>query len=183
MTTDEPEFPLAGLDAERPLPPELRVRLESALLAAVAGGLPVPTDEEALDAPRPLPEPVRARLESALLAETAAASAPSAPAASAPPAEAAGTVTSLDGRRRRKVVTAWSSAAAVLLLVVAVAGLLGRGGSGPQSLEAVGGPVVDGTGLAARVDGVPAVTTGPVMPGELDSVETSAPEGGGADVS
>jgi hypothetical protein len=89
--TDGPDFPpgsdpepiLAGLDAERPLPPELRTRLEAALLAAVADGLPVPADarglhqppgtnSESLDAPRPLPEPLRAHLESALLAEAAA---------------------------------------------------------------------------------------------------------------
>src|SRR5213080_4619916 len=75
--TDEPELPFAGLDAERPLPAELRARLEAALLAAVAGGLPVPADADSLDAPRPLPEPLRARLESALLAETAAAAATS----------------------------------------------------------------------------------------------------------
>src|SRR5438067_13786620 len=89
----EPELPLAGLDAERPLPAELRARLEAALLAAVAGGLPVPTDAESLDAPRPLPEPLRARLESALLAEaaagapstTAAAGRPSIPAVAASP--------------------------------------------------------------------------------------------------
>jgi hypothetical protein len=127
--SDEPELPLAGLDAERPLPPELRARLEAALLAAVAGGLPVPADAESLDAPRPLPEPLRARLESALLAEAAAT-----------PSEAA-PVTPLAERRRRKVVAAWSSVAAVLLLVVAVAGLAGRGGnSGSGSLEAAGGP-------------------------------------------
>src|SRR5205823_12643376 len=100
----EPELPLAGLDAERPLPAELRARLEAALLAAVAGGLPVPSDAESLDAPRPLPEPLRARLESALLAEAAAP---------------AGDVVQL-ASRRRKVVAVWSSVAAVLLLVVAV---------------------------------------------------------------
>ncbi|HYT38796.1 MAG TPA: hypothetical protein VEN99_04760, partial [Acidimicrobiia bacterium] len=94
--TDEPELPLAGLDAERPLPEALRARLESALLAAVAGGLPVPADEAALDAPRPLPEALRVRLESALLAEAAAAASATTSAA----AEAAGIVTSLDGRRR-----------------------------------------------------------------------------------
>ena len=163
--TDEPELPLAGLDAERPLPPELRARLEAALMSAVAGGLPIPADAESLDAPRPLLEPLRARLESALLAEAAAsqaaaasspaaaaaASTPPVAAASTPPAAAAspspasssapaGDVVSLAGRRRR-VVAAWSSVAAVLLLVAAVAGLAGRGGnSGSGSLEAAGGP-------------------------------------------
>ena len=148
--TEEPEFPFAGLDAERPLPPELRARLEAALLAAVAGGLPVPADAESLDAPRPLPEALRARLESALLAEAAAtsgaaasAASPSAPAAAgvaAPSPAPAGEVVSMAGRRR-KVVAAWSAVAAVLLMVVAVAGLVGRGGnSGSGSLEAAGGP-------------------------------------------
>ena len=137
--TEEPEFPFDGLDAERPLPPELQARLEAALLAAVAGGLPVPADAgglhqppgtrtDSLDAPRPLPETLRARLESALMAEAAVTSAPGAdvvPLAS----------------RRRKVVAAGSSVAAVLLLVVMVAGLAGRGGdSGSGSLEAAGGP-------------------------------------------
>src|SRR5205085_509695 len=96
---------------------------EAALLAAVAGGLPVPDDADALDAPRPLPEPLQARLESALMAE------------------AAGVVIPLDGRRRhRKVLAAWSAVAAVLLLVVAMAGLLGRGGPGSHRIEAAGGP-------------------------------------------
>src|SRR5437763_5536998 len=98
---DEPDLPFAGLDAERPLPPERRARLESALLAAVAGGLPVPSDAESLDAPRPLPEPVRARLEAALLAEAAAG------ALTTSPGEAE-VVTSLESRRRRKVVALWS---------------------------------------------------------------------------
>ena len=147
--TDEPELPFDGLDAERPLSPELRARLEAALLSAVAGGLPVPADAESLDAPRPLPEPVRASLEAALLAEAAAtpAAAPSTAAAAQSTAAAAsssprpaGDVVSLDSRRR-KVVAAWSSVAAVLLMVVAVAGLAGRGGnSGSGSLEAAGGP-------------------------------------------
>lgn len=90
---DEPELPLAGLDADRPLPAELQARLEAALLAAVAGGFPVAAEGEPLDAPRPLPEPLRARLEAALLAETAApptASAASEAAAAADSPEAAG---------------------------------------------------------------------------------------------
>jgi len=133
--TDEPELPLSGLDAERPLPPELRARLESALLGAVAAGLaapgdggslPVPADAESLDAPRPLPEPLRARLESALLAEAAPGG--------------AGTVVPL-APKRRKAVAVWSSIAAVLLLVVGVVGLAGRGGHPrPGDLEAAGGP-------------------------------------------
>jgi hypothetical protein len=166
--TDEPEVPFEGLDAERPLPPELHARLEAALLAAVAGGLPVPADAggfhqppgthpDSLDAPRPLPEPLRARLESALLAE----------ATSAAPA---GEVVSLAGRRR-KVVAAWSSVAAILLLVIAVAGLAGRGGnSGSGDLEAAGpttttletpAPLPSGAGDST---GATPATTTPVSP-------------------
>jgi hypothetical protein len=187
--TDEPEVPFDGLDAERPLPPELRARLEAALLGAVAGGLPVPGDAgelhqppgthaESLDAPRPLPEPLRARLESALLAEATAA---------AP----AGEVVSLAGRRR-KVVAVWSSVAAVLLLVVAVAGLAGRGGnSGSGSLEAAGpttttletpAPLPSGAGDSTGVTS-PA-TTAPVSPTTRatrprPSPATTAPAPGG----
>jgi len=142
--TDEPEVHFDGLDAERPLPPELRARLEAALLAAVAGGLPVPADAESLDAPRPLPEPLRARLESALLTEAAAAAAPSTStvaAAASGSASAPGADVVPLASRRRKVLAAWSSVAAVLLLVVMVAGLAGRGGnSGSGDFEAAGGP-------------------------------------------
>jgi hypothetical protein len=151
--TDEPEFPFDGLDAERPLPPELRTRLEAALLGAVADGIPVPADAgglhqppgtrtESLDAPRPLPEPLRARLESALLAD-AAASPSTSPAGS--------DVVPLAGRRG-KVMAAWSSVAAVLLLVVMVAGLAGRGGnSGSGDLEAAGGPTTTTLGPPASL--------------------------------
>jgi hypothetical protein len=153
----EPDFALAGLDAERPLPPELRARLEAALVAAVAGGLPVPADAESLDAPRPLPEAVRARLESALLAEAVVTS-----------AEAAEVVTSLDGRRSRKVVAAWSAIAAVLLMVVAVAGLVSRGHSGSQSLQAAGGSTTTTAGTPASVPsdaGVSSESTAPATTG------------------
>lgn len=139
----EPELALAGLDAERPLPPELRARLESALLAALADGLPVPADAESLDAPRPLPEALRLRLESALLAEASAtptATTPateSAPAAATAPAAAA--VISLEGRRR-KVVAAWSAVAAVLVLLLGVAGLANIGGGGSGKVEVANAP-------------------------------------------
>lgn len=68
---DPPEPRLAGLDAERPLPPALYARLEAALLAAAtpAGESPPPLAEPLpLDAPRPLPPELAARLEVALLA-------------------------------------------------------------------------------------------------------------------
>ena len=151
----EPELPFAGLDAERPLPEELRARLESALQAALSGGLPVPADAESLDAPRPLPEPLRARLEAALLAEAAApgaapagepATAASSTAAS-PTAASGGEVVPLEGRRR-KVVAAWSSVAAVLFLVIAVAGLALRGGS-PDSADLVAGGTTSTTATSA----------------------------------
>jgi hypothetical protein len=185
--TDEPEVPFEGLDAERPLPPELRARLEAALLAAVAGGLPVPADAgglhqppgthtDSLDAPRALPEPLRARLESALLAEAAvsgaAAASPAPPAAAASATTAAGEVVSL-ASRRRKVVALWSSVAAVLLLVIAVAGLAGRGGnSGSGSLEAAGGPTTTTletpaplpSGAGDSTGATSAATTAPVSP-------------------
>lgn len=199
--TGEPELPFAGLDAERPLPPELRARLEAALLSAVAGGLPVPADAESLDAPRPLPEPLRARLESALLAEAAAGTGAGA-SADAPPAAA-----DTGAGARRKVLAAWSSVAAVLLLVVMVAGLAGRGGnSGPGSLEAAGGPTTatletpasvpsgagDSGGAASPATTAPAAassttgatrpkpspsTTGPQAPGAGGATEAPAPAG------
>ncbi len=160
--TEEPEFPFDGLDAERPLPPELRARLEAALLAAVAGGLPVPADAESLDAPRPLPEPLRARLESALLAEAAAS-----PSASPAP----GDVVSL-GSRRRKVVAAWSSVAAVLLLVVMVAGLAGRGGNpGSGDFEAAGGPTTTTLETPASLPSDAGAST------EAESPASTAPAG------
>lgn len=161
--TDEPELPLAGLDAERPLPPELRARLESALLAALADGLPVPADAESLDAPRPLPEPLRTRLESALLAEAAApgagaaSNAPSpqpAAASAAPPsadapastAAAAGTVVSLQSRRR-KVVAWWSAVAAVLVFILGAAGLVSiNGGGGSEKVEVANAPTTTTAG-------------------------------------
>jgi hypothetical protein len=147
--TDEPELHLEGLDGERPLPPELAVRLEAALLAAVAGALPVPADAwglheppgtnpESLDAPRPLPEPLRARLESALLAEAAATPPVAAPAGEAA-AVAAGDVVPLDSRRRT-VMTSWSAVAAVLVLLLAVAGLAGIRGDGSGKVQVANGP-------------------------------------------
>ena len=170
--TEEPELPLAGLDAERPLPPELRARLEAALLAAVAESLPVPSGTGSLDAPRPLPEPLRARLESALLAE-AAASSTGAGAAGAETAAAA-TVTSLDGRRRRTVLAGLSAVAAVLLVLLAAAGLLGRNpGRGPVEAAApttttprTPAPLPSGAGVP---DEAPAATSTTAAAGPADS--------------
>jgi hypothetical protein len=173
--------PLAGLDAERPLSTELRARLESALVAAAAGGLPVPADEDALDAPRPLPEAVRTRLEAALLAQAAARPAAAAGSGSGLGAEtaatqAAGVVTSLAGRRKRKVVAAWSAVAAVLLMVVAVAGLVSRGQPGSQNLAA-GGPTTTTAGTPASVPsdaGVTAETTSPAPAATAATATTRA---------
>jgi hypothetical protein len=58
--TERIERELRGLDAERPLPPELYRRLEAALLDEDAGLF------DALDAPRPIPPATRAALEQAL---------------------------------------------------------------------------------------------------------------------
>jgi hypothetical protein len=177
-TPDGPDLPLAGLDAERPLSPELRARLESALVAAVAGGLPVPADEDALDAPRALPEAVRTRLEAALLAQAAtpAAAAGSGFGAETAGTEAAGVVTSLAGRRTRKVVAAWSAVAAVLLMVVAVAGLASRGHPGSQNLAA-GGPTTTTAGTPASLPsdaGVTAETTSPAPAATAATATTRA---------
>ena len=70
--TEDLEARLSGLGGERPLPPELAARLETALLAAIAGperAEPALVAEAAvaLDGPRPLPAEVQARLEAALL--------------------------------------------------------------------------------------------------------------------
>ena len=142
--------PLAGLDAERPLPLELRTRLEAALLAAVADGLPVPADagglhqppgthSESLDAPRPLPEPLRARLESALLAEAATVS-----------AQTTGAVVPLESRRR-KVVAWWSAVAAVLVLLLGVAGLANIDGGGSGKVEVANAPTTTTTEAPASL--------------------------------
>ena len=186
--TDEPELPLAGLDAERPLPAELRARLEAALLAAVAGGLPVPADAETLDAPRPLPEPLRARLESALLAEAAAsppAATPAGEQAAAAPAAAAGApratgrdqgpygASSATGRaedtgvvrldsRRRKVVAWWSAVAAVLVLILGAAGLVSiSGGGGSGKVEVANAPTTTTTESPASVPSDAGDSSGP----------------------
>ncbi|HET9770769.1 MAG TPA: ABC transporter substrate-binding protein [Acidimicrobiia bacterium] len=162
----EPEFPLAGLDAERPLPAELRARLEAALLAAVGEGLPVPADAESLDAPRPLPEPVRARLEAALLAEAAVS--------------AAGEVVPLDGRRRRAFAV-WSSVAAVVFLVIAVAGLALRGGGpGSGDVEVAGGATSSTVPTSAPLPSGAEVPTGVQSPAAVPATTatTRAPRPG-----
>jgi hypothetical protein len=70
---DRPDRDLAGLDAERPLPPDLVARLESALMDDAAARAAHGTGDdrtamlfEALDVPRPLPASTRAALEDAL---------------------------------------------------------------------------------------------------------------------
>jgi hypothetical protein len=70
---DRPDRELAGLDTERPLPPALVARLESALLDDAAARAAHATGDDrtsmffdALDAPRPLPASTRAALEDAL---------------------------------------------------------------------------------------------------------------------
>jgi len=171
--TEEPELPLAGLDAERPLPLELRARLEAVLLGAAADGLPVPSDGGSLDAPRPLPEPLRARLESALLAEAAASASTGAGAAGAEAAAVAATVTSFDRRRRRTVLAGLSAVAAVLLVLVGAAGLLGRNpGRGPVEAAApttttalTPAPLPSGAGVPAEAPAATS-TTAAVAPAD-----------------
>ena len=70
--TEDLEARLFGLGGERPLPPELAARLETALLGAIAGperAEPALVAEAAgaLDGPRPLPAEMQARLVAALL--------------------------------------------------------------------------------------------------------------------
>jgi hypothetical protein len=164
-TDQEPEPPLAGLDAERPLPPELRARLEAALGAAVAGGLPVPADGEPLDAPRPLPEPLRARLESALLAEAAAST--------------DSTVIPLE-RKRRKVVAWWSAVAAVLVLLLGVAGLANIGADGSGKVEVANAPTTTTAETPATLPSEAGVSpevppTAPLTPASTATTRNSRP--------
>ena len=168
--TDGPEFPdaepsLAGLDAERPLPAELQARLEAALLAAVAEGLPVPADGEPLDAPRPLPEPLRARLESALLAEAAAST--------------DSTVVPLE-RKRRKVVAWWSAVAAVLVLLLGVAGLANIGDGGSGKVEVANAPTTTTAETPASLPSEAGVSpevppTAPLAPASTATTRNSRP--------
>ncbi|MGH8976198.1 MAG: hypothetical protein ACRD0C_23660, partial [Acidimicrobiia bacterium] len=161
---------LTGLDAPRPLPPALRARLESALLAAAtpAGALvadvrdrtepPAPEDPLALDAPRPLPGDMRARLEGAVLS-------------------AAGARPAASGRW-----AAWSrplvAMAAVLALLLGSVALLNRGGPSERDLTAAGprattpstGPPVAGPEVV-----IPSTTTGP--PAAVPPTSRPAPQG------
>ena len=69
--TDELERDLRGLDVDRPLPPALYSRLESALLDDAedrrSGSDDVADSLGSLDAPRPVPASTRAALETALI--------------------------------------------------------------------------------------------------------------------
>lgn len=63
MTDSLEDNPLRGIDGPRPLPPELRARLEFELAAVAVAVLP-----EGLDRPRPIPPEAQERIESAVLA-------------------------------------------------------------------------------------------------------------------
>lgn len=80
MTERYDDNPLRGVDAPRPLPSDLRARLEEALSA---GGTTLVLPE-GIDRPRPIPPPARERVERAMLARGRSAADPIA--ASAPPA-------------------------------------------------------------------------------------------------
>ncbi|HEY3238494.1 MAG TPA: hypothetical protein VGL92_02935, partial [Acidimicrobiia bacterium] len=162
------DLTLAGLDAPRPLPPELQERLEVALLAAAAGsaagistvrvedqtGRVRPEDPLALDAPRPLPVDVRSRLESAVLS-----------AAGARPAAASRWAT-------------WSrplmAVAAVLALLLGSVALLNLGTDSERDITAAG-PEATSPSTTPPVAGpeveIPSSTTGP----PAAEVPTSAP--------
>ena len=71
---DDIETRLSGIDAPRPLPSELRARIESAVVSAA--GAEDAVLPPGLDAPRPLPRDVRLRLERALVPSLAARRAP-----------------------------------------------------------------------------------------------------------
>ena len=147
--TEDLEARLSGLDGERPLPPELAARLETALVAAVAGGLvaepPLIAEETiALDGPRPLPAHVRTRLEGALLVS-----------------------------RRRRLVPARAmqavlAVAAVLALVVASVGLLGRFGPSGRGHE------VTAAGPTGSTPSSAPATTAPASPFELAAPATTS---------
>ena len=133
MTERENENPLSGVDAPRPLPDEVRTRLESELseLSATA----VAVLPEGLDRPRPIPPATRARLESAVLAYVRSMR--------GRPAPTERQVRWYESSRSRQWMPV---AAAAILLVVAVAGALtlnppnGRDGFGrPDLLQGAGG--------------------------------------------
>src|SRR5437762_10058772 len=106
---DRTERDLARLDAERPLPPEVRERMESALLDDAAGRAGGDEDTAVLlatlDTPRPVPASTRAALERALVVE----------------------------HHRRPWRLATAAAAAVLLLVASAAILTRVSTGGPPS--------------------------------------------------
>lgn len=64
MSDRRNENPLRGIDAPRPLPPELRARLEEELSSVATAVLP-----EGIDRPRPIPPAARERVEQAVLAQ------------------------------------------------------------------------------------------------------------------
>ncbi|MBW3537489.1 MAG: hypothetical protein KY395_06950, partial [Actinobacteria bacterium] len=81
MSERREENPLRGIDAPRPLPPELRARLEEHLSAVATAVLP-----EGIDRPRPIPAPARERVERAVLAQGRSRPAGTRPATAAPTA-------------------------------------------------------------------------------------------------
>lgn len=118
MTEQGSENPLSGIDAPRPLPEEVRLRLESEMAGGAVAVLP-----EGLDRPRPIPAATRARIESAVLAYVRSMR--------PRPAPVDRPTRWYESTRSRQWMPV---AAAAVLLVVAVAGALAMNPSNDQRL-------------------------------------------------
>ncbi|MBV8981683.1 MAG: IPT/TIG domain-containing protein [Acidimicrobiia bacterium] len=151
--TDELERELRGVDGERPLPPAIYSRLESALVddarARHTGTDDVAVALEALDAPRPVPASTRAALESAL-------------------------IRTRWGDFRSRVLL---GAAAAAIVVVGAFALL-RGGSTPSHHEVAVGPAstvpaIDVPAAQAPTTGAPSLQAADSAPGAASPAPTA----------
>ncbi len=173
------DLTLTGLDAPRPLPPALRDRLESALLAAAGAGPlvvdvrePAADDALALDAPRPLPAPLRSRLESALLAGAGAG---------APEGDVL-TAAGPSGAGPRRPAAWWRplmAVAAVLALLLGSAAVLDLTGRGTDERDlTAAGPEATTPSSTIPPAGpevvIPSTTTGP--PAAVPTTSRPAPQ-------
>ncbi|HZU73302.1 MAG TPA: IPT/TIG domain-containing protein [Acidimicrobiales bacterium] len=152
--TDPPDEELLGIDAPRSLPPDLRARLEDALLTTGSSGDaegepdPVAVWMAGIDSPRPVPEPVRRRLEAALASGQATqAGTPGPP----PPSLTLRRHRPARVRRPGTTWQPWAAAAAVLAVMalgVTLAFSLGQTRSGTTA--ASGGPARTARSSATR---------------------------------